>query len=95
MKNKTQLIHHTDKFSQNNPVILPDWLRSWMFVYKLRGCGFESCCSHLFPPFKCLYLFRYGYSVGSGERNLFKKINKIPAKIFMYKSASYVTFFDK
>ena len=20
---------------------------SWVFVYKLSGCGFESCCSHL------------------------------------------------
>ena len=23
------------------------WLNGWVFVYKLSGCGFESCCCHL------------------------------------------------
>ena len=23
------------------------WLNDWVFIYKLSGCGFESCCSHL------------------------------------------------
>ena len=25
----------------------PVWLKSWMLVYELSGCGFESSCSHL------------------------------------------------
>ena len=25
------------------------WLNSWVFVYKLSDCGFESCCYHLRP----------------------------------------------
>ena len=30
-------------FSVSRPV----WLNSWVFIYELSGCGFESRCSHL------------------------------------------------
>ena len=23
------------------------WLNDWVFIYKVSGCGFESCCGHL------------------------------------------------
>ena len=26
---------------------IPVWLYGWVFVYKLSGCWFESCCSHV------------------------------------------------
>ena len=45
-------MHHTDKFSQLSSIICPVWLNSWVFFYKSRGCGVESCCCHL--------NFRYG-----------------------------------
>ena len=41
-----------DKYSQHSSIIWPVWLNSWVFVYKLSGCGFQSHCSHL--------NFRYG-----------------------------------
>ena len=25
----------------------PVWLNCWVFVYRVSGCRFESCCSHL------------------------------------------------
>ena len=40
-------MHHTDKYSQQSSITWRVWLNSWVFVYKLRGCGFESRCSHL------------------------------------------------
>ena len=40
-------MHRTDKYSQHSSVIWPVWLNSWVFVYELSGCGFESHCSHL------------------------------------------------
>ena len=43
---------HTEKYSQHSSIIWPVWLNGWMFVYELSGCGFESCCCHLY--------FRYG-----------------------------------
>ena len=30
-----------------NLTIWPVWLNGWVFVYKLSGCGFKSCCCHL------------------------------------------------
>ena len=40
-------IHRTDKYSQHSSIIWPVWLNGWVFVYKLSGCEFESCCCHL------------------------------------------------
>ena len=40
-------MHHTDKYSQQSPIIWPVWLNGWVFIYKLSGCGFKSCCCHL------------------------------------------------
>ena len=45
-------MHHTDRYSQHSSVIWPVWPNSWVFVYKLSSCGFESRCCHL--------NFRYG-----------------------------------
>ena len=41
-------MHRTDKYSQHGAIIWSVWLNSWVFVYNLSGCGFESRCSHLF-----------------------------------------------
>ena len=41
-------VHCTDKYSQHSSIIWPVWLNGWMFFYELSGCGFESCCCHLF-----------------------------------------------
>ena len=30
-----------------NHLAKPVWLNGWVFIYKLSGCGFKSCCSHL------------------------------------------------
>ena len=40
-------VHPTDKYSQHSSIVWPIWLNDWVFVYKLSGCGFESCCCHL------------------------------------------------
>ena len=39
--------HCTDKHSQHSSIIWPIWLNGWVFIYELRGCGFESSYSHL------------------------------------------------
>ena len=44
-------MHHTHNIWPIS-ITWPVWLNSWVFVYKLSGCGFESCCCHL--------NFRYG-----------------------------------
>ena len=40
-------MYHTDKYSKHSSIIWPVWLNGWVFVYKLSGYGFESCCSYL------------------------------------------------
>ena len=40
-------MHRTDKYSQHRSIIWLVWLEGWVFIYKLSGCGFESCCCHL------------------------------------------------
>ena len=40
-------MHCTDKFSQHSSTIWPVCLNSGVFVYKISGCEFDSCCSHL------------------------------------------------
>ena len=40
-------MHGTDMYSQYSSIILLVWLNSWVFVYKLSGCGFESHYCHL------------------------------------------------
>ena len=35
-------MHCTGKYSQHNSITWPYWLNSWVFVYKLNGCRFES-----------------------------------------------------
>ena len=35
------------KYSQHSSIIWPVWLKGWLFVDKLSGCGFESRCCHL------------------------------------------------
>ena len=40
-------MHWTDEYSQHSSIIWPIWLNGWVFVYKLSGCGFESCCCHI------------------------------------------------
>ena len=38
-------MHPTDKYSQDSSIIWPAWLKGWVFVYELSGCGFNSRCS--------------------------------------------------
>ena len=40
-------MQRTDRYSQNSSISWSVWLNGWVFVYRLRGCGFESCYSHL------------------------------------------------
>ena len=40
-------MHRTDKSSQHSSIIWPGWLNSWVFVYRLSGCGFESSWGQL------------------------------------------------
>ena len=40
-------IYRSDRYSQRNPIIWPVWLNDLVFVYELKGCGFEFSCSHL------------------------------------------------
>ena len=42
-------MHCTDKCLQHSSIIWTVCLNGWVFVYKLSGCGFESCCCHLNP----------------------------------------------
>ena len=45
-------MHRTDKSSQHSSIIWSVGPNGWVFVYELRGCWFESRCSHL--------IIRYG-----------------------------------
>ena len=40
-------------------------LNGWLFLYKLSGCGFESCCSHL--NFRFCVCFEQGVHWHSGK----------------------------
>ena len=40
-------MHRIDKYLPHSSTIWPIWLNGWVFVYDLRGCGFESRCSPL------------------------------------------------
>ena len=40
-------MHRTDKYSQHSSIIWSVWLNGSVFIYKLRGCGFEFRCCHL------------------------------------------------
>ena len=51
-------MHRPDKYTQHSSIIWPVWLNGWVFVYKLSGCGFESCWCHL--------NFRYGAGFEQG-----------------------------
>ena len=53
-------MHHTAKNSLHSSVIWPVWLNGWVFIYKLTGCKFLSCCCHL----NC----RYGACFEQGVR---------------------------
>ena len=35
-------MHCTDKYLQYSLIIWDVWLNGWVFVYKLRGCGFSN-----------------------------------------------------
>ena len=58
-------MHRTDKYSQPSSIIWPVWLKSWVFVYELSGCGFESSCSHL--NFRFRACFEQGVPWHSGK----------------------------
>ena len=45
-------MHRTQKYSPHSSIICPVWRNGWVFVYELKGCGFESRCCH--------FNFRYG-----------------------------------
>ena len=48
-----------DKYSQHSSIIWPIRLNSWVFLYELSGCGFESSCSHLnFSGYVHFFQFR-------------------------------------
>ena len=61
-------MHRTDKYSQHSSIIWPVWLNGWVFVYKLGGCGFESCCCHLKSRYCAC--FEQGVSWHSGNYGL-------------------------
>ena len=60
-----QSMHSTDKHSQHSSLIWPVWLNGWVFSYELRGCEFESSCSHL--NFKFHTFFKQGVPWHSGN----------------------------
>ena len=39
-------LHGRNKYSHHSSVIWAAWLNCTVFVYKLSGCGFQSCCCH-------------------------------------------------
>ena len=47
----------TCKPAKEHSIISPLLLNGWVFVYKLSGCGFESCCSLLIFRY-CVFLSR-------------------------------------
>ena len=48
-------MHRTDKYSQHSSIIWPVWLKGWVFIYELSGCGFESSCSDLNFRFRACF----------------------------------------
>ena len=60
--------HLVRKRTLNHLAKLEVWLNSWVFVYELSGCRFESSCSHL-----NIRLF----SSNIFEKNQFFKIKKV------------------
>ena len=48
--NDSRLILQDGRLSMCKTICVYNWTQThngWVFVYKLRGCGFESSCSHL------------------------------------------------
>ena len=39
-------MRRTGKYSQHSSVIWLVWAYGWVFVFEVRGCRFESSCSH-------------------------------------------------
>ena len=62
---KCSQMYCTYKYSQHSSVIWLVWLNGWVFIYKLSGCGFESCCSHI--SFRYCTCLEQGVSWDSGE----------------------------
>ena len=63
----------------------PVWLNGWVFVYKLSGCGFESCCSHL--NFRHRVYFECGLWIECGltlkrVRDMIRTYNYLTASSF-------------
>ena len=56
---------HNHLAKLNHLTIWPVWLNYWVFIYKLSGCGFESCCSHL--NFRYRVCFKQGVLWYSGN----------------------------
>ena len=58
-------MHHTDKYFHHSSILWSVWLKGWVFVYELCGCGFKSCCSQLnFKNGTCL---EQGFRWNSGK----------------------------
>ena len=55
----------TNTYSQHSSIIWSVWPNSWVFVYELDGCGFESRCSHL--NFRYRACFEQGVPWHSGK----------------------------
>ena len=49
-------MHHTIKYSKHSSMIWPVWRNGWVLVYKLSGCGFESCFLFVFVVFSVTWL---------------------------------------
>ena len=45
--NRTQIYNHLVCKRTLNHLAKLVWLNGSVFIYKLSGCGFKSCCSHL------------------------------------------------
>ena len=46
-------------------IIWPFWLNGWMFIYELKGCGFEFSCSHLNFRFRVCFEQRVSWHSGN------------------------------
>ena len=42
-----QHIAQYNEYLQHSSIFWPVLQNGWVFIYKLSGCGFESCCCHL------------------------------------------------
>ena len=71
-----------DNYSQHSLIIWSVWLYGWVFVYKVSGCEFESCCINL----------HFGANLGEQEI-IFSNFLALLPNVFFQGETGHLTIF--